>query len=116
MPAWWSRAAAVKETFFPNNDLGGAYWEKKNKLAQRSFANSPHKFVQNWDTPMMIIAGGYDFRIPYTESVQAFNVCQLRDIPSKFLFFPEETHFVVQPQNSVVWQTEFASWLDTYLK
>lgn len=108
--------AATEETFFPNHDLGGAYWEKENKVAQKSYANSPHKFVQNWDTPIMIIHGGKDFRIPYTEALQAFNAAQLRGIPSRLLYFPEETHFVLKPQNSIVWQREFFEWLDTYLK
>lgn len=108
--------AATEETFFPNNDLGGAYWDTKNAVAQRSYANSPHKFVQNWDTPIMIIEGGKDFRIPYTEGIQAFNAARLRGIPAKFLYFPEETHFVVQPQNSILWQREFFGWLDKYLK
>ena len=107
---------ATEETFFPNHDLGGAYWDEKNKVAQASFAHSPHKFVQNWDTPIMIITGGKDFRIPYTESLQAFNAAQLRGIPSRLLFFPEETHFVVKPQNSILWQREFFRWLDQWLK
>ncbi len=108
--------AATEETFFPNNDLGGAYWELDNKAAQKSYANSPHRFVQNWDTPIMIITGGKDFRIPYTESLQAFNAAQLQGIPSRLLYFPEETHFVTQPQNAILWQREFFEWLDTYLK
>jgi dipeptidyl aminopeptidase/acylaminoacyl peptidase len=108
--------AATEETFFPNHDFGGAYWEKDNKVAQRSFANSPHKFVQNWDTPILIIAGGKDFRIPYTESLQAFNAAQLNGVESRLLVFPEETHFVLKPQNAILWQREFFGWLDKYLK
>ena len=107
---------ATEETFFPNFDLGGPYWDKNNAIAQKSYANSPHKFVQNWDTPIMIITGERDYRIPYTESLQAFNAAQLRGIPSKLLVFPDETHFVSQPQNSVIWQREFFGWLDKYLK
>jgi len=64
----------------------------------------------------MIINGGNDFRIPYTESLQAFNAAQLRGIPSKLLFFPEETHFVQKPRNSILWQREFFGWLDKYMK
>lgn len=108
--------AATEETFFPNFDLGGAYWEKNNKVAQRSYANSPHKFVQNWDTPILIIAGGNDFRIPYTESLQAFNAAQLNGVESRLLVFPEETHFVLKPQNSILWQREFFGWFDKFLK
>lgn len=111
-----SQYAETEEVFFTNFDLGGPYWDKKNTVAQRSYANSPHKFVQNWDTPIMIISGGYDFRIPYTESLQAYNTAKLLGIPSKLLIFPEETHFVLKPQNSILWQREFFGWLDKWLK
>jgi len=111
-----SMYGATEESFFVNYDLGGAYWEKENQTAQKSYATSPHKFVQNWDTPILIITGANDFRIPYTESLQAFNAAQLQGIPSRLLFFPEETHFVLKPQNSILWQREFFSWLDKYLK
>jgi len=111
-----SFAAATEETFFPNHDLGGMYWEKENKVAQKAYAHSPHKYVQNWDTPILIIHGGKDYRIPYTESLQAFNAAQLQGVPSRLLYFPDETHFVVQPQNAIIWQREFFEWLDKYLK
>lgn len=111
-----SQYAETEEVFFTNHDLGGAYWEKDNKIAQRSYANSPHRFVQNWDTPIMIISGENDFRIPYTESLQAFNSAQLLNIPSKLLIFPEESHFVLKPQNGILWQREFFGWLDQWLK
>ncbi|MGI6479066.1 MAG: alpha/beta fold hydrolase [Salinivirgaceae bacterium] len=107
---------ATEETFFPNNDLGGAYWEKDNKVAQRSYANSPHRFASNWDTPILIIHGEYDFRIPYTESLQAFTAARLNNVEARLLIFPEETHFVVRPQNAVLWQREFFAWFDKYLK
>lgn len=108
--------AATEETFFANHDLGGAYWDKNNKVAQRSFANSPNRFVQNWDTPIMVIVGGRDFRIPYTEGLQAYNAAKLRGIPARLLVFPDETHFVSKPQNAVIWQKEFFGWLDKWLK
>lgn len=111
-----SFAAATEETFFPMHDLGGMPWETDNKVAMKAYAHSPHNFVQNWDTPIMIITGGKDFRIPYTESLQAFNAAQLRGIPSRLLYFPEETHFVTKPQNAILWQREFFEWLDEYLK
>ncbi|MCK4662132.1 MAG: S9 family peptidase [Bacteroidales bacterium] len=107
---------STEEIFFAHYDYGGAYWEKDNKIAQRSYANSPHKFIKNWDTPIMIITGKNDLRIPYTQSLEAFNCAQLRGIPSKLLFFPEETHFVLKPQNSILWQREFFGWLDKWLK
>lgn len=108
--------AATEETFFPNHDFGGAYWEKENATAQRTFANSPHKLISKWDTPILIIVGERDFRIPYTEGLQAFNAAQLHGIPSRLLVFPEETHFVSRPQNSIIWQHEFFGWLDRWLK
>ncbi len=108
--------ASTEETFFPNHDFGGAYWEKNNKTAQRTFDNSPHKLVQNWDTPILIVVGEKDFRIAYTEGLQAFNAAQLRGVPSKLLVFPDETHFVTKPQNAVIWQREFFAWLDKWLK
>ncbi len=108
--------ASTEEVFFPNHDFGGAYWDKDNKVAQRTYANSPHKLVHKWNTPIMVIVGEYDFRIAYTEGLQAFNAAQLQGIPSRLLVFPDETHFVTKPQNSVVWQREFFGWLDKWLK
>jgi dipeptidyl aminopeptidase/acylaminoacyl peptidase len=104
---------STEEMWFANYDLGGAYY--KNPKPE-SYEFSPHKFVGNWDTPILIIHGGYDFRIPYTQAMEAFNAAQLQGIPSRFLFFPEETHFVSKPQNSVLWQREFFKWLDAWLK
>ncbi|MEI6576516.1 MAG: S9 family peptidase [Bacteroidota bacterium] len=108
-----SQFAETEEFFFVNHDLGGPYWQDPKP---KSYDYSPHLFVKNWDTPIMIITGGKDFRIPYTESFQAFNAAQLKGIPSKLLFFPEESHFVLKPQNSILWQREFFGWLDKYLK
>ncbi|MBI9034790.1 MAG: S9 family peptidase [Bacteroidales bacterium] len=105
--------ASTEETWFPTFDIGGAYW---NKERPKSYDYSPHRFVQNWDTPIMVIVGEHDYRIPYTESLQAFNAAQLRNIPSRLLFLPEETHFVVRPQNSILWHREFYKWLDQWLK
>jgi dipeptidyl aminopeptidase/acylaminoacyl peptidase len=108
-----SMYGATEEYFFVNYDLKGAPWEA---AAAKSYETSPHKFVKNWNTPIMVVACGNDFRIPYTEGLQAFNTAQLLGIPSKLLFFPEETHFVLKPQNSILWQREFFGWLDKYLK
>ncbi|PID95393.1 MAG: hypothetical protein CSA94_01855 [Bacteroidetes bacterium] len=104
---------STEEYWFPNFDIGGPFWETPKP---KSYEFSPHRSVQNWDTPILIIAGGKDFRIPYTQSMEAFQAAQLQDIPSRFLYFPEETHFVVKPQNSVLWQREFFKWLDKWLK
>ncbi len=105
--------ASTEETWFPTYDIGGAYWEKERP---KSYDYSPHRFVHKWDTPIMVIVGEHDYRIPYTESLQAFNAAQLRNIPSRLLFLPEETHFVLRPQNSVLWHREFYKWLDQWLK
>lgn len=106
-----SQYASTDEYWFVNKDLEGPYWENK-----KSFQFSPHRFVRNWDTPILITTGENDFRIPYTESLQAFNTAQLLGIPSKLIVFPNETHFILKPQNSVLWQREFFGWLDKYLK
>ncbi|HRY98165.1 MAG TPA: S9 family peptidase [Bacteroidales bacterium] len=108
-----SQYGSTEEYFFVNKDLGGPYWSNPRPA---SFNFSPHRFVDRWDTPIMIITGANDFRIPYTESLQAFNAAQLRGIPSRLLFFPEESHFVLKPQNAVLWQREFFRWLDGWLK
>lgn len=108
-----SMYASTEEMFFVNHDMGGAYWDKPKP---ESYKFSPHLYVDKWDTPIMIITGEYDFRIPYTESLQAFNAAQLNGVPSKLLVFPNETHFVLKPQNSILWQREFFGWLDKYLK
>ncbi|MDR2835648.1 MAG: S9 family peptidase [Bacteroidales bacterium] len=111
-----SQYGETEELFFVNHDLGGPYWDKNNKIAQKSYETSPHHFVQNWNTPILIISGGNDFRIPYTESLQAFNCAQMNGVESKLLIFPEESHFVLKPQNSILWQREFKNWLDIHLK
>lgn len=108
-----SKYASTEELWFPNHDLGGPPW-KNPKPASYRF--SPHLYVENWDTPILIITGGNDFRIPYTESLQAFTAARLRNIPSRLLFFPEESHFVLKPQNSILWQREFFGWLNKYVK
>lgn len=108
--------ASTEETFFPNHDFGGPFWDKSNKVAQRTYDNSPHKLVQNWNTPIMVVVGEKDFRIAYSEGLQAFNAAQLQGVPSRLLVFPDETHFVTKPQNAVIWQREFFGWLDKWLK
>ncbi len=103
----------TEEMFFVNWDIGGPYWDKANK---KSYDSSPHKFVDKWDTPIMVIHGEKDYRIPYTHSMSAFNAAQLRGIPGKYLHFPDENHWVLEPQNGILWQREFFSWLDKWLK
>ena len=106
----------TEELFFLNNDYGGTYWDKDNKTAMRSYANSPHKAVDKWDTPILIITGERDYRIPYTQSLQAFTAARVRGIPSRLVSFENEAHQVFKPQNSLVWNREFFGWLDKYLK
>ncbi len=108
-----SMYGSTEETFFVNFDNGGPYWAKPKPVG---YKYSPHLFVDKWDTPIMIVTGEMDLRVPYTQSLEAFNSAQLRGIPSKLLVFPEETHFVVKPQNSILWQREFFGWLDKWLK
>lgn len=102
---------STEELWFPDKDIEGPYWN-----TPKSYKYSPHLMVDNWDTPILIITGANDFRIPYTQSMEAFQAAQLLGIPSKLLFFEDETHFVVKPQNSVIWNREFFDWLETYLK
>ena len=110
-----SMYGATEELWFPNNDLGGPYWSD-DTTAQRSYANSPHKFVKNWDTPILIFSGQGDFRIPYTESLQAFTAARLMGVPSRLVSFEDEAHQIFKPQTSLVWNREFFGWLDKYLK
>jgi dipeptidyl aminopeptidase/acylaminoacyl peptidase len=103
----------TEEVFFVHHDNGGAYWDVPKP---RNYRFSPHLKVAEWDTPILIISGEYDFRIPYTQSMQAFNAAKLLGVESRLLVFPEESHFVLKPQNSILWQREFRGWLDKYLK
>ena len=103
------------EMFFDNWEKGGAPWETDNPVAMKSYAGSPHNFVKNWDTPILIIHGEHDYRIPYTQAIAAFNSAQLLGVPSKLLFLPTETHWVLKPQNGILWQREFKGWLDQWL-
>ncbi|MGL4364214.1 MAG: S9 family peptidase [Bacteroidales bacterium] len=111
-----SMYGTTEEMFFVNHDFGGAYWNYNSYVAQNTYAKSPHNLVHRWNTPILISVGEHDYRVPYTEGMQAFNAAQLQQIPSKFLFFPEETHFIAQPQNAVVWHTELFNWFNTYLQ
>ena len=106
----------TEELFFVTHDYGGNYWDKSNKIAQRSYANSPHKFVDKWNTPILIITGEYDFRIPFTQSLQAFTAARLKGVDARLVEFENEAHQVFKPQNSIVWNREFFGWLDKYLK
>jgi len=106
----------TEEMWFVNWDLGGAYWDKANAVAQRSYANSPHLFVDKWDTPILVIHGEKDYRILASQGMSAFNAAVLRGVPAQMLIFPDENHWVLQPQNGILWQRTFFSWLDKWLK
>ncbi len=106
----------TEEKWFANWDMGGAPWEKDNATAQRTFANSPHKLVDKWDTPILIIHGEHDFRILASQGMMAFDAAKMRGVPTKMLLFPEETHWVLKPQNALLWQRTFFDWLDRWLK
>lgn len=106
----------TEEMWFANWDMGGSPWEKNNKVAQRTFDNSPHKFVGEWDTPILVIHGQKDFRIDASQGMGAFNAARMRGIPAQYLYFPEECHWVLGCQNGILWQRTFAAWLDKWLK
>lgn len=106
----------TEEMWFANWDLGGAFWEKDNEVAQRSFANSPHKFVEKWTAPIMISVGEKDYRILASQGMMAFNAAKLRGIPTRMLVYPEENHWILKPQNALLWQYEFFKWFDKWLK
>lgn len=106
----------TEEKWFANWDMGGAPWDKNNAVAQRTFANSPNKFVDKWDTPILIIHGEKDYRILASQGMMAFDAARMRGIPTEMLIYPDENHWVLQPQNAVLWQRTFFRWLDAWLK
>ncbi|MFN8155167.1 MAG: S9 family peptidase [Bacteroidia bacterium] len=109
-----SEYGATEEIFFAQHDMQGNFWDNPKPKSFDAF--SPHKFVQNWDTPILVIHNEKDFRVPLNQGMEAFTAAQVRGIPSKFLYFPDEGHHVLKPQNSVLWNRVFFEWLDTYLK
>ncbi len=107
-----SMYGTTEELFFVNWDLGGPYWEKDNKAAQKSYTLfNPVEHVEKWNTPIMIIQGGKDYRVPIGQGLEAFQAAQLQGIKSKLLYFPDENHWVLDYQNSLVWHREFKKWL-----
>lgn len=106
----------TEEKWFANWDMGGAYWEKQNATAQRTFANSPHLFVEKWDTPILCIHGEKDFRILANQAMAAFDAAVMRGVPAELLIYPDENHWVLKPQNGILWQRTFFEWLDQWLK
>lgn len=103
----------TEELFFANHDLGGPYWDEPRP---ESYGFSPHLFIKDWDTPIMVMHGAKDYRVPLSEGMQAFNAAQIKGIPSRLVVFPDENHWILKPQNSILWQREFFAWLDQWLK
>lgn len=122
----------TEEMWFANWDMGGgaqhapadvttapdygAFWQKDNAIAQRTFALSPHRFVDKWDTPIMISHGEFDYRILSSQGEMAFNAAKLRGIPAEMVIFPDENHWILKPQNAIMWQRLFFRWFDKWLK
>ncbi|MBX9888082.1 MAG: S9 family peptidase [Flavobacteriaceae bacterium] len=107
-----SMFGTTEEVFFANWDFGGAYWEKDNTAAQKTYTTfNPATLVDKWNTPILIFQGGKDFRVPIGQGQEAFQAAQLLGIKSRFIYFPEENHWVLKPQNAQVWQKEFFKWL-----
>jgi dipeptidyl aminopeptidase/acylaminoacyl peptidase len=111
-----SMYGTTEELFFVNHDIGGPYWEKDNVAAQKAYTDfNPSNFVEKWDTPILVIQGGKDYRVPIGQGIQAFQAARLIGVKSRLLYFPEENHWVLTPQNGIVWQHEFFKWLEETL-
>lgn len=105
----------TEEIWFPKWDNGGAPWDD-NPVAKRHYSNSPHKLVKNWNTPILITHGELDYRVPVEQGMAAFNAAKMLGVPSKMVLFPDENHWILKPQNSILWNRIFYEWLDKYLK
>ena len=107
----------TEEEWFSNWEYERAYWDMKDsEAAQKTYANSPHLFVDKWDTPILCIHGEKDYRILANQGMGAFNAARMRGIPAELLIFPDENHWVLKPQNGILWQRTFFGWLDKWLK
>lgn len=112
-----SMSGTTEELWFTNWEFGGNYWEKNNRVAQKAYNDfNPITLVDKWNTPILIVQGGKDYRVPIEQGLQAFHAAQTRGIKSKLLYFPDENHWVLKPQNAIVWQREFFGWLNETLK
>ena len=107
----------TEENWFSNWEYDEAYWHRPQMpRAKQTYHDSPHKMVEKWDTPILCIHGEKDYRINYTQGMQAFNAARMKGIPAEFLVFPDENHWVLKPQNGILWQRTFFEWLDRWLK
>lgn len=111
MKSWYS---TTEELWFADWELGVNPWDNPNTVAFTKF--NPSNYVKNWNTPLMIIQGNIDFRVPYEQGQGAFQAAKLKGLKSKFLYFPDENHWILKPQNAIVWQREFFNWLEETLK
>ena len=107
----------TEENWFSNWEYDDAYWNKDQTAnARRTYANSPHRFVDKWDTPILCIHGEKDYRINATQGMSAFNAARMRGIEAQLLIFPDENHWVLKPQNGILWQRTYFNWLERWLK
>ena len=107
----------TEEAWFSNWEYDDAYWNKdQSERAKRTYENSPHRFVGKWDTPILVIHGEKDYRINANQGMGAFNAARMRGVPAELLLFPDENHWVLKPQNGILWQRTFFNWLDKWLK
>lgn len=112
---FYQQCLETEEYWFTNWDLGGPYWEKNAKTAA-SYKESPHLFVEKWNTPLCVVHSEFDFRIVASQGMAAYNAAKLRGLDARYLYFPDETHWVLKPQNSLLWHRNFIDWFDKYLK
>ena len=107
----------TEENWFSNWEYDDAYWNKDQTAnARKTYENSPHRFVDKWDTPILCIHGEKDYRINATQGMSAFNAARMKGIEAELLIFPDENHWVLKPQNGILWQRTFFNWLDRWLK
>ena len=107
----------TEENWFSNWEYDEAYWHRPQMPnAKKTYHDSPHKMVENWDTPILCIHGEKDYRICYTQGMQAFNAARMKGIEAELLLFPDENHWVLKPQNGILWQRTYFDWLARWLK
>lgn len=110
MRAWYG---STEEMWFANWDIGGPYSDPRFKELYKK--HDPINYAANWNTPIMVIHGGLDYRVPETQGMEAFQLAQLKGIKSRFIYFPDEGHWIHKPQNGILWQREFYRWLEETL-
>lgn len=107
----------TEEAWFSNWEYESAYWNKNlSENAKKTYENSPHKFIDKWDTPILVIHGEKDYRINANQGMGAFNAARMKGIPAELLLYPDENHWVLKPQNGILWQRTYFNWLDKWLK